>query len=323
MTTDTSIRSALEAAVAEARQAPSVHNTQPWNFRIGDDSVELLADFSRQLPVLDPTGRQLHVSCGATLQHLVVALRAAGFDSVVKLLPSDDPQLLASVQVTEGAPADGEELALAAAIPVRHSQRDPFAGQAVEHEALAQLRKAAEAEGAWLALLESRDDQIMLAVLLSHADAAEASSPEYKDELQHWLRTDPSFDGIPVSALPTVADRHSEVIVRDFTAGDAAPASGDSPAPDERPALVILGTDGDTPREWLTAGRALSRLLLTATTLDLRASMLGQVIDLPGIRQQLRTELRLVGEPQMVVRIGYGPLAPASPRRPVSEIVVD
>ncbi len=115
------------------------------------------------------------------------------------------------------------------------------------------------------------------------------------------------------------------MIVRDFDAGGEEAASqldpNAPPPPDERPALVILGTDSDTPTQWIHAGQALSAVLLHATTQGLRASMLGQVIDLPATRAQLRTELRLIGEPQMVLRIGYGPAAPATPRRPLTEIL--
>ena len=336
------VRSVIEAAVAAAGRAPSVHNTQPWRFVISGAAgaaggaaggaggvVSVWADASRQLPVLDPTGRQLYVSCGAALHHLRVALRAAGFDGAVEVLPDEaSPALLARVTVSAGQPADAAELALAAAITERHSQREPFAARQVEHATLTALRAAAETEGGWLAILAAREDQITLAVLLSHAEAAEASNPDYQAELAHWLRTDPALDGVPTSALPQViAGRHSEVAVRDFTAGQPTPAAGpDEPGeprelPDERPALVILGTDADTPAQWLTAGQALSRLLLVATTQDLRASMLGQVIDLPGTRAQLRTELRLIGEPQMVLRVGYGPPAEATPRRPLSEIL--
>jgi hypothetical protein len=326
MSIATGSRLELEAAVAAARLAPSVHNTQPWNFRLGDHGIELLADPSRQLPVLDPTGRQLKLSCGAALDHLRVALRGAGLDSSVQLFPADDPAVVARIAVTAGAPASEQEVALAEAITARHSQREPFSGRAVEHSVLAQLREVAEARGVWLALLERREDQITLAVLLSNADASETMDPEYKAELQHWLRTDPAFDGIPADLLPErVGERHTEVPVRDFAAGKPPGAVTDEPdtsPPDERPALVILGTEADTPEQWVAAGESLSRLLLTATTLDLRASMLGQVIDLPYTRQQLRAQLRLIGEPQMVLRIGYGPPAPASPRRPMDDLIV-
>jgi hypothetical protein len=330
MSVEVSNRFAIEKAVAAARLAPSVHNTQPWSFRIHDAGVDLLADFSRQLAVLDPTGRQLQVSCGAALDHLRLALRAAGLDSVVTLFPEDDSAVLARVLVAAGSAPTQEELDLGEAISARHSQREPFADRAVDHSVLAQLRAVAESRGAWLALLENRDDQITLAVLLSHADKSESADSDYRAELQHWLRTDPAFDGIAAAGLPEVrgADRHTEVPVRDFAAGEAsadgaADAEPATPPPDERPALLILGTDADTAEEWVAAGEALSRLLLTATTLDLRASMLGQVIDFPGTRQQLRLQLRLIGEPQMVIRIGYGPPAPASPRRPLADLIVE
>ncbi len=327
------VQEVLQEAVAAASRAPSVHNTQPWRFRIGDGRIECFADFTRQLPVLDPTRRQLYVSCGAALHHLTVALRAAGYDSEVRLAADDDNPPpgeagpVATVLVTAGAPASAGDVALAAAINERHTQREPFADRKVEHRTLAELRHAAETEGAWLAILDSREDQITLAVLLSHADQAELSNPDYQRELQNWRRTEPSTDGIPTTALPAGPGvRHSEVIVRDFTAGDPdadRPVLDPNapPPPDERPALVILGTDADTPTQWIHAGQALSALLLSATTRGLRASMLGQVIDLPATRAQLRTELRLIGEPQMVLRIGYGPAAPATPRRPLTEIL--
>ena len=320
----------VEAAVAAATRAPSVHNTQPWRFRVAGDRVELLADFSRKLSVLDPTGRQLYVSCGAALHHLRVALRAAGYAAVVSLLPDGESgERLATVLVQPGAAADETAVALAAAIADRHTQRDPFAERRVAHATLAELRQAAETEGAWLALLEARDDQITLAVLQSHADQLERDNPDYQAELLAWRRTDPTdpaADGIPPSALPASGERHTEVTVRDFAAGEPTnldtDTDTDAPPPDERPALVILGTDADTPAQWLAAGQALSRLLLQATVLGLRASMLGQVIDLPGTRQQLRTLLRLIGEPQMVLRVGYGPAAPPTPRRPLTDVLI-
>ncbi len=328
------LREAVTEAVSLATRAPSVHNTQPWRFRIGADRVECFADFSRQLPVLDPTRRQLYLSCGAALHHLTVALRAAGYASEVRLAPDADgpaagqgaaPAPIATVLVTAGPPASAGDVALAAAINERHTQREPFADRKVDHSSLTALRHAAETQGAWLAILDSREDQITLAVLLNHADQAELSNPDYQRELHNWRRTEPATDGIPTSALPEPAIRHTEVPVRDFTAGDPhpgqPPATTSSPPPDERPALLILGTDADSPTQWIHAGQALSALLLQATTQGLRASMLGQVIDLPTTRGQLRTLLRLIGEPQMVLRIGYGPAAPATPRRPLTDVL--
>src|SRR5215467_14384425 len=69
----------LRDAVALAVRAPSIHNTQPWKFRLGQGRIELYADRSRQLPVADDSGRAMFVSCGAALVFARLALQNAGF----------------------------------------------------------------------------------------------------------------------------------------------------------------------------------------------------------------------------------------------------
>lgn len=51
--------------VSLATRAPSLHNSQPWRWRIvSADVLELFAAHDRQLPVLDPRGRLMTVSLG-------------------------------------------------------------------------------------------------------------------------------------------------------------------------------------------------------------------------------------------------------------------
>ena len=67
--------------------APSSHNTQPWKFRIHGNVVELYADLSRALPVVDPDKRELIMSCGAALFHLRTAIRYFGYGCQVETFP--------------------------------------------------------------------------------------------------------------------------------------------------------------------------------------------------------------------------------------------
>ena len=51
--------------IRSACSAPSVHNTQPWSWRVPDaTTIELYADRNRQLQATDPRGRDLAISCG-------------------------------------------------------------------------------------------------------------------------------------------------------------------------------------------------------------------------------------------------------------------
>src|SRR5690554_3741335 len=84
------VPNALRRAVVRATRAPSVHNTQPWRFVRRDDVLEVYADWTRRLRVLDPSGRQLLLSCGCAVFNARVALAEAGFTSEVERFPAPD-----------------------------------------------------------------------------------------------------------------------------------------------------------------------------------------------------------------------------------------
>ena len=106
-----------------ATQAPSVHNSQPWNWKVGPQSPSLYADPSRRLTHADPDRRNLLVGCGAALHHCVVALAAPGWHAKVQRLPNPaDADHLAVVTVVE-RPAGELDFMLAAAIGRRRTDR--------------------------------------------------------------------------------------------------------------------------------------------------------------------------------------------------------
>ena len=89
----------------------------------------------------------------------------------------------------------------------------------------------------------------------------------------------------------------------------------------EDPDIVVLYSRGDIAGEWLRAGMALHRVLLVATAAGVAISLLNQPVELPALRAQLRHELRIDGHPQALLRLGYAPPAPPTPRRPVDDVL--
>jgi len=321
--------------VEAATRAPSIHNTQPWSFTAEGDRLVVRTDPDRALPALDPRGRQRIVSCGVAVEFAVVALTAAGHTADLELLPDPtDPDLLAAVTVTGPHEPDEQDRALAAAIGARHTERAPFLSRAVPRELIDRLQATAGNLRVWIKPITHSEEEVATAFLVSRAEEIEQREPEYLAELQRWMRTDPAaVDGIPVDAVPTddPTTRPSNWLVRDFVVGSrpAGRAAGHAldpdapPPPVERPTVVLMGTDGDERYDWVTAGRALGRVLLQATAGGLAASPLTQALDWPATRTQLRSRLSLVGHPQMLLRLGY-PSADRSPstnRRPVADVL--
>ena len=112
--------------IATAGRAPSVHNSQPWQFRVGERAVELWSDPRRKVAA-DAVGREMLISCGAALFGLRLAVRSLGFQPVVDLLPDRSQlRLMARVGIGAAAPLNAFESQLLAAVPHRHTHRGPF-----------------------------------------------------------------------------------------------------------------------------------------------------------------------------------------------------
>jgi len=307
--------------VEAAMHAPSVHNTQPWRFSSYEDGLDLWADETRRLPVLDPYGRQLHLSCGGALLHARVAARARGLDADAQLLPTpNDPTHLARLRLRWGPSPTAAELSLAGAILRRHTYRDAFDVSPVPTALLEQLRLVAEQEGGRLHVLTNPDDVLELAVLLSKADFLEEADPAYREELATWVHDGPAEDGIPRAALPEDPERGSSLRLRDFELSGPA-ASGDEPPAAEHPAVVVVLTDDDTPLSWLQAGQAVGIILLRAAQEGVLAQPLAQVTDTVAFRLRLRHALGVLGTPQLALRMGYAIAGASTPRRGVDDVL--
>ncbi|MCW2601177.1 MAG: hypothetical protein JWM02_3006 [Frankiales bacterium] len=324
MLTDAQVRKGIAAAI----KAPSLHNTQPWLFTPTGDSVLVRADVSRWLRHEDPLGRELMLSCGGAVRHLVLGLRVQGLEVRCDLLPhpTSDPEQVAVVTVVGRRPPTRRDLQLHAAAWERHTDRSAFENRPVPSDVLDQLRGMAETDGAFLDVL-SADDVLELAVLTERAEALLQCEPVLRTEQARWVSTgDQPPEGLPGHALPEHgAHRGSPVRLRDFLAAPTGPAADPDRDPPvvEHPVLVVLGTRDDDRSAWLTAGWAVSGVLLTLTSLGLVASPLTQALEVAGLRSRMRTSLRLQGSPQMVLRLGYprGPGSPQAGRRALDDVL--
>jgi hypothetical protein len=317
-------QAALRLALEHAVQAPSGHNTQPWLFKINSDGIELLADRRRALPVVDPEDRALVISCGAALFNLLLGIRHSGYTHAVETLAARDTDLLARVSVKSAVPASESDERLFDAIPRRHTNRIPFEDRRVPEELLAAMQHAATSEGAHITYVLGEAKRAV-ADLIAEGDRLQAADPNFRRELAAWVHPNVSGarDGIPGGALgvPLLASFVFPLILRTFNWGDGQ-AAKDHQLATGSPVLALLWTDDDTPASWLSAGQALQRALLTATSKGLCASFLNQPIEVASLRPELARLTEITGHPQLLLRFGYGAAAEPTPRREVGDVLI-
>jgi nitroreductase len=315
-------RATIEAALALAIRAPSVHNSQPWRWRVGAASVQLHLDPARQLPRADPARRGMVLSCGVALQHFTVALAALGWAATVHRFPDPaNPDHLASVEFC-ASPAAASDIALAAAIPYRRTDRRWFSSWPVPNADIAALAGQAARAGV---MLRRVDDNEELAEIVATAVRTHISDPAYLAELSMWSGRHGTDAGVPARNTP-VPEKAGAYAARVFANPVLEQPSGVE-ARDDAGVVVILATATDDPAAVLAAGEATGAVLLSATTLGLASCPLTEPLEIAETRAEIQTKLLGgVGIPQMLLRFGWAAVnadsLPVTPRRPLSDVVV-
>lgn len=313
----------IERIVRAATAAPSFHNTQPWQFAVDrGDILQLSADVDRALWVSDPSARLLYMSCGAALLNARLAIRVAGGQPDVWLLPHPDYSfdVLARICISPGTAPSAEERKLYDAIPRRRTNRGPSTGQPIPEPVAEAMREAARTEGAALHVLDRDQTESVLAAAAEAGDKL-AAHAEHRDELRRWIATGRD-DGIPLAALPQQPVREpAPVRTHDYFA--AVPSAKGPKVQYERfPHVAVLTTAEDEPEDWLVAGQALQSVLLTATASGISASFLCQLLELRDMREDDPPHWPGPANPQMIIRLGYAAQPTVSmPCRPLADVL--
>jgi hypothetical protein len=299
-------------------RAPSLHNSQPWQFRLAGGAIEIVADPSRQLHIADSGGWAVRLACGAATYNARLALAVAGRPAEVVLAPDPhQPNLIARLSPGRERPPTYAEQDLFAAIARRHSHREPFWPDPVPANIRVRLIDAARSEHAWLDLLVGMTALAGFSEVAHSADRVLRRDVRYQVEMITWVDADSAADGVPSQAGAPVAEPQDLLPQRAFT--DRHRARGRDYEPE--PLVGILGVAGDRRVDQIVAGQALQKVLLTATDAGLSASMISQPIEVPAARDQLRRSLGRTGYPQLALRLGYGNAGELTPRREVVEVL--
>lgn len=307
-------RAQFTALVADARHAPSVHNSQPWRFRFTGSAIEIHLDPDRVLSVTDPTGRNARVSCGAAAYGMALALAARGMPAVITIVAAGT--LLATLTPDVPRPATGRETRLYRALGQRHSNRHPFLDTRVPNRVRVALLEAARAEGGWLELIDDVSTVAEIAELTRAADRVLTEDAEYQAELEAWTRAGgPSVDGVR-SAVGGPAPHSTELLVRRQFGGAGRPREFES-----LPLIGALGVHGRQAPDDVRAGMVLHRVLLTATDHGLASSMFTQPLDVAATRDLLPTVLGRHDGPHVLLRLGYAARLFPTPRRPITDLI--
>ena len=294
----------LEFLVNYAILSPSVRESQPWNFKVQPDRVELHLDDSRSRRASDPDTRELVISCGAALQHLIVAANRFGIQLEIEALPDGFPGVLAVAKPAGRKAASELDVILFYAIHkwlnVPHAYRT---NRKVPPDLLTELTRMTNDTSTWIHFSKEPTARDTLAGFVVEGDLRQKKD---REESRKTVSSDQPKrrrgDGMLMESAGHVASYISSFLKRPFSSPTHKRLTRQ--LSEDAPILAVLGTAADTPADWLAAGRMLAAILLRSLAVGVRASLLNQPVEVPEIRARLSAELGLTGHPQVVFRLG-------------------
>lgn len=313
----------LKELVRFATLAANGHNTQPWRFHLSDGRIDILPDLTRRTPVVDPDDHHVYASLGCAAANLSLAGAATARPGTLRFDDSGEGSI-----AFEFSPGAITPSALFDAIPQRQCTRADYDGKTVGSEELRALATAAAVDGVDVALITDRPQLDRVRDLIVAGNTEQMADPAFVRELKEWIRFNPrdalaTGDGLygGCSGNPTLPAWLGPLM---FDIAFQTQAENDKIARQLRSSagvavFVAAASDRD---HWARAGQACQRFALQATALGLKHAFLNQPVEVSRLRPELAALVGLPGRrPNLIMRFGYGPTMPMSPRRPVEAVL--
>lgn len=315
----------MERILRCAVRAPSSHNSQPWKFSVcSEDCIIISPDYSRTLPVVDSSNRELFISLGCALENLVQTAGAEGFSTNVELFPQGTDEIRIGL-----FPGSQVKSGIIERIEQRQTTRTPFFERQIETEKLEWLQSTETEPGISLRIIQSGTGKKFIRDQILEANGIQMKNVAYKKELVRWIRVnrkeeEVNLDGLTYRTLgfPAIPASFMTHWIFSFLLNPRNQKTSVDKLLNNIPAYVMISSNEDNKTGWVRAGRFFERLALRATGMDLKLAHHNQPVEIPATRENLNRHFCPEGSwPELLLRLGYGPEVPQSPRRPLGEVV--
>jgi nitroreductase len=276
--------------------APSSHNSQPWEFVVEDDTIEVHAAEERWLDVADQDRRELSISLGCAVENLRIAAERFGIGLEIAY-HDDTPPVVVTLRSDSDSSPD-PQLDLFDQITERSTNHHLFRDEALGEPIREALLNCAAEDSVTVEMIDGSERKDPLAELQAEADRLQMDDPDYRRELGHWI-------GIGALGDSWLKARIGQAVVAHLDIGGSE-AKKNSKLIQSAPVVGVLTTDSDAPSARVKTGQVFERVALSATAEGVAVHPMSQILERPEMREELASLLDGEGTfPQHLFRLGY------------------
>jgi hypothetical protein len=312
-----------------ASLAGSSHNSQPWKVEaFGNDSLQVFADKSRQLTVIDPQGRELYISLGAFIENLNIAAAGLGYQTEIAVNNNETNGMLPVATIRLSKSKNERDNEALKEIELRCTSRIPFDTSAINVSDLITLISIDTRNIHFLPATSVKGKFVKQKALEAYTQ--QARNKEAQDELAGWIRfsnkdAKEKKDGLTTAGMGIKGI--GGFFVRNFLKPDDSKSASFIEKGVEKTKLqvencggwIIITQEGNSIESYINAGRLYERLNLKCRKMKLGFHPMFQIIEEKNFEVEANKVLGYQGRIMFVARIGYVTdyPDPVSVRKPV------
>ena len=286
-----SLKQKIKFLVRYGILAPSTHNSQPWKFKIEDNSLEIIPDLERSLGELDPDNRELFISLGAAAKNIEIA--ADYFGMIFK-----KEGLKFSFE--NGKKAAGKNK-LFKGITRRKTDRGEYKPNQIDKEILGKIEE--------VTVIDQKKDKEKLAEIIYESDIVWFKKKRLVEELEYWL-----LKGGTANLLEEMKKMSLDEVTKSENNRKLVEAA---------PLLIVIGSKEDNQKAWIETGEKLEEVVLKLAINQISHGYFNSVVELETQRKKLIKLLNLKSIPQLMLRAGIASqVSEQAPRRPIDEVII-
>lgn len=313
----------IEAAI----KAPSGHNTQPWKFKVDSQSITILPDLARALPVVDPDNHALYISLGCALENLVIAATHQNLQPEIKLVPDEAGHT--NIEVNFESCHEVQKDELFHQIGCRQCTKNRYSGKPIPIEHLQQLYRSVNQEGIKLLFYTDRASMDDLTPFILEGSTRQFKYKPFVEELVHWIRFSKTEalqwrDGVwgASMGMPGVGQGVGKFIMKNLVNAKSE-AKRWRGLVESSAALALFVAAQNDVEHWIRLGRAFQRFGLTATQLNISHAHMNMPCEEAGVRLEMARHLNLANQHLLLLlRLGYSNKMPYSFRRSMNDVII-
>lgn len=288
--------------------APSTHNSQPWLFKVKDNSCEIYLDRSKQLPEADKFGRDMYISLGCCIENLLIAAKSYGICPSLKLVLKND--FIATVKFDNlNEKIEIRQKELLESIKKRTNLRGFYIKKTIPSELINKL-ESYSVDYPLVKFHPIVDEQTRFKLVDLTAEGLRLAyqNKNFRKEMSLWFNSNDSSrkEGIPGYSinLPLTISKIFPIIIKYFDVGKIV-SHLNRKSMRTSSLISVFTTKHNTKEAWIEVGRMAERLMLELRTKNIFSAVYVASIEMGKLSEELQQTLEITDKVQFLFCSGY------------------